>query len=408
MTPKDSRYTRRGFLTTAATGLAALPLAGLTPTSVVGQEEAKEGEKKAGKIITRKLGKTGFTLPIVSMGVMNANNPGVVQASYEMGVRHFDTAAYYQYGRNEQMVGKVVSDLGIRDKVIIGTKVYTPAQRRGRTGEDAKQKFMSIFEASLKRLKMDYVDILYMHDVSDPEDVTDPAVHEILAELKEQGRIRAAGVSTHSQMAAVINAAVKSGAYDVVLTSINFTMADDTDLLKAIENASTQGIGVVAMKTLAGGARWPNPETREKYDSQTIAKAALKWVLRNPHVHTSIPGYDNHEHRRTDFSVAYDLEYTDEEQQFLSDNSIKLGMGFCRQCRGCLASCPQGVDVPNLMRTHMYAAQYGNFHQARATLDDIPKDRGLAECTSCKTCTAECANTVDIPRRIEELKLMYG
>jgi predicted aldo/keto reductase-like oxidoreductase len=201
---------------------------------------------------------------------------------------------------------------------------------------------------------------------------------------------------------------VQKGFYDVVLTTINVSMANDTELLGAIKNAADKGIGIIAMKTQAGGQRLPNTETLRQYSNATINKAMLKWVMRNENIATSIPGYDNFEHMREDFSVASDLEYTEEEEKFLSDNSIQLSLGFCRQCKVCLASCPKNTDIPTLMRTHMYAAQYANFHHARATLDDIPTGQGLSECASCSECSAQCANSVDIPRRISELKAMYA
>jgi predicted aldo/keto reductase-like oxidoreductase len=346
-------------------------------------------------------------VPIVSMGVMNSNNPEVVAASYELGVRHFDTAASYAYGRNEQMVGEVIKRLGVRDKVLIATKVFGGGQRAGLTGKEAADKLVSLTEGSLVRLKTDHVDILYIHSVSNPDELANEGWLDGIRRLKEQGKIRAVGVSTHQNMAGVINKLVEVGAYDVVLTSFNATMASDTDLLAAIKGAAEKGVGVVAMKTQAGGQRMPNPETRQQYASSTVNTALLKWVLRNENIRTSIPGYDNFEHMKEDFSVASNLEYTEDEAGFLSDNSIELSLGFCRQCKGCLASCPRNTDIPTLMRTHMYAAQYANFHHARQTLDEISVGRGLTECASCSECTAKCVNAVDIPRRISELKAMY-
>ena len=381
---------------------------GLTPGSLLAQDQKeKPAETDTKKIIYRRLGKTDINLPVVSMGVMNANNPQVVKASYELGVRHFDTAAYYQYGRNEQMVGNVIDKLGVRRDVVIATKVPIPRMESDATEEAVKNKYIELVGGSLSRLKTDYVDILYLHNVSSKEDINNPGIKAAMAKLKNQKKVRYIGVSTHSNMAEVIDEVTRTAFYDVVLTSINFTMADDTALLTAIKNAADKGIGIVAMKTLAGGGRWPNPDTRREYSSSVITRACLKWVMRNESVHTSIPGYDNFEHMKEDFAVAFDLDYTPEEKKFLGDNDIKLSMGFCRQCKTCLASCPEGVDIPTLMRTHMYAAQYANFHHARATLNEISKDRSLQNCVSCAECVARCANTVDIRNRIEELKLIY-
>lgn len=407
MAGKSSDFSRRRFLSTTATGLVSAGLAGLAPRASFAQQQPDEPKKTSGGIIHRRLGRTGLEIPIVSMGVMNANNPEIVQASYEIGMRHFDTAAGYQFGRNEQMVGSVINRLGVRDKVVIGTKIMTGAQRNGLSAQETKVKVIADCEASLRRLKTDYIDIFYIHSIQDPAEVGDSGLMEGMQALKEQGKIRFTGITTHSRMAEITNAAVAGGFYDVVLIAINFTMADDTALLESVANAAAKGVGIVAMKTQAGGARWPNPESRREFTSSTIATAALKWVLRNENIATSIPGYTNYEHMNEDFSVASNLEFTPEEQKLLSDNNVKLGMGFCRQCRTCLASCPNGVEVPTLMRVHMYSAQYANFHHARATLNELPSDAGLLRCRDCATCEAKCANTVDIARRIDELKTMY-
>ncbi|MEA3477452.1 MAG: hypothetical protein U9R60_04680, partial [Bacteroidota bacterium] len=70
-------------------------------------------------------------------------------------------------------------------------------------------------------------------------------------------------------------------------------------------------------------------------------------------------------------------------------------------------TCPNGVDIPALMRIHMYAACYTNFYQARDTLDEIPRGKSIQICISCKTCVAKCANSVNIARRMDELKMIY-
>ncbi len=407
MTERHSGCSRRRFLSSAATSLASAGLVGLSPRMLLSQESKEDSDKDRREIISRQLGKIGITVPVVSMGVMNASNPGVLKASYELGVRHFDTAANYQYGRNEQMVGDVIKDMGVRDKTIIGTKIYIPEQRVS-DPKAARMKIVELCEGSLKRLKTDYVDILYIHSITDPEAVDDEGIKEAMAELKEKKKILASGLSTHRRMAEVINEAARVGFYDVILTAFNFTMADDDVLIGAIRSAADKGLAIVAMKTQAGGQRLPNSESVREYSSSTMATAALKWALRNEYISTSIPGFDNYEHMEQDVSVAYDLEYTEIERKFLSDNNVKLSMGFCRQCEMCLASCPNNADVPALMRTYMYAAQYANFQQARMALDEIPRRAGIQACTSCEVCTAKCANFVDIPRRIGELKLIYS
>src|SRR5260370_40062358 len=122
---------------------------------------AETADAAKGALLERTLGRTGLKLPIVSMGVMNADVPGILRRSYELGIRHFDTAAVYQNGRNEEMVGSVINEMGIRDKVVVSTKPGIRASVQNPV--DAKKRFIDGVEASLKRLQMAHFAILY-HD----------------------------------------------------------------------------------------------------------------------------------------------------------------------------------------------------------------------------------------------------
>ncbi len=83
------------------------------------------------------------------------------------------------------------------------------------------------------------------------EDINDPALIEAMKKLKKEGKARSIGVTTHRNMAEVINEAALIEDYDVILTSVNFTMADDDNLMGAIDNAAAAGKGIIAMKVPA-------------------------------------------------------------------------------------------------------------------------------------------------------------
>ena len=163
----------------------------------------------AGQPITRVLGKTGIRVPIVSMGVMNADNPALVKRSYEMGVRHFDTASGYQKGRNEEMVGSVIKELKVRDQVIIATKI--PPGRpeiMDQMGDKlVEEDFLARLDQSLARLQTDYVDILYIHNISDPALLKRPGLLAAIDKAKKTKKARFVGFSTHKDMAACLEAA---------------------------------------------------------------------------------------------------------------------------------------------------------------------------------------------------------
>jgi aryl-alcohol dehydrogenase-like predicted oxidoreductase len=305
------------------------------------------------------------------------------------------------------MIGAAFEKLGIRDKVIIMTKAGFPGQRRWDQArrnlpEDRiKSEYLKDIEGSLKRLRTDYIDIVLHQGVASADEVADERIGEALTQLKEEGKAKYIGVSTHSGQAEVLNEVARRGFHDIALTGYNFTMAGDKDLARALENAAAKGVGIIAMKTQAGG--------RRRGDSGPINQAAaLKWALRNEAVATAIPGYTNFDHLKENFSVAGNLELTPEEADFLADQNVTTAIEFCQQCNGCVETCPRRARIPELMRAHMYAAQYGNLVQARATLDAIPSEAGLKACTTCPSCKARCINTVNIARSIDELKLTYA
>ncbi len=402
---ENHSLSRRSFIGKSLAGLAGAGLAATGGDFAFAQISTPEDKPKELKPITRTLGKTGIVLPIVSMGVMNASIPNIVIQSYEKGIRHFDTAGIYQNGENERMVGNVVKKLGVRDELIISTKNFTPQDRKDLTPEQSRDKVIEILEGSLKRLQMDYVDILYMHDVNNGEEANNPGVNEAFQILKKQGKIRFSGVATHQGQTSVLNAAVKNGYFDVALIAFNVALSGFPELFEAMDRAFDSGMGLIAMKTQSGGMWWKYVFDKEMgAPNQT---AMLKWALRHKNIATAIPGHTDPEQLEQNWSVVYDLEYTEEEKKFLDDKEIILGMDYCRQCTKCLATCPNGAEIPDLMRVHMYAAQYRNFHHARYTYDCIPKDRGLGLCRDCSSCKAECAHSVDIAGRIGELKQMY-
>ncbi|MFC1481670.1 aldo/keto reductase, partial [Candidatus Neomarinimicrobiota bacterium] len=169
---------RKNFLKSTVTGLAGISFLGSTVAPGI---KNSEGDEDGAKFIYRTLGNTGIKVPIVSMGVMNAHNPALVKAALDAGITHLDTAHGYQRGRNEEMIGKVVKDF-TRDSFTIGTKI--PGRMQDSDKETIKE-FRRRFDLSLKRLQMDYVDILYLHGVDTPEEATRPVFMEVMSALKD-------------------------------------------------------------------------------------------------------------------------------------------------------------------------------------------------------------------------------
>ena len=133
---------------------------------------------------------------------------------------------------------------------------------------------------------MKYVDILYVHGPSSAAEVLSPATLDALTSAKESGKARHVGVSTHKNEPEVIRAAAGSGVYDVVLTSINFKQDHFSELSKAIGEAAAAGVGIIAMKTMAGGVpRQREEETRELHGRAEVGAAGSERHDGDPRYH---------------------------------------------------------------------------------------------------------------------------
>lgn len=381
MAMSKNDFNRRTFLKASLLGTAGAFFA----NNLVGAESIRSIHTKGrkGKVVRRKLGNTGLELPVVSFGVMRADNPNLVKAAMDAGVEHFDTAHGYQNGNNEKMLGEELKNYP-RDSFTIATKV----------GSKDKKNFLEKLDTSLERLQMDHVDILYSHAVSSRDEVLSGEVLDALKTAKSQGKTRYIGVSTHSSEPEVIKAVIDGGIHDVILTAYNFTQNHKDEMTKRIEEASKAGIGIVAMKTMAGGRMGKDAGQKMHY------QAALKWALNNPHVHTSIPGIISYEQLQENLEVMDNLNLSGEEKDFLYAASFEQGL-YCNGCKECTETCRKSLPIPDMMRAYMYAYGYREVNKAKQELvahgiEDNP-------CKNCTGCTATCRKGFNIPEKLADI-----
>ena len=393
---------RKDFIKSAVTGAAGFAFLGAVDAKL--PETGADLKSSERKFIYRTLGKTGIKLPVISMGVMNANNPNLVRAALDAGIVHLDTAHGYQRGRNEEMIGSVIKGRP-RDSFVIATKI--PGNRLRTTAATVKA-FHEKFDLSLKRLGLEYVDILYLHGPSRRENMLHEPFMQALKKLKEAGKTRFVGASLHGDQPKLIQAAIDSEFYEVVLMACNFKtvylrqfqveedyfQGNYLEVRKATAKAAAAGLGVVAMKTLAGGYL-----DRER--TQPVnAKAALKWVLQDPNVHTTIPGFNTFDQMNTDLSVMEDLTLTGTEKKDLQLQSSVEGL-YCQGCEKCLPQCPHRLPIPDIIRAYMYTYGYQNLGAAQDLLFSLNLPANV--CGDCEQCSVRCAIGFDISARIRDV-----
>lgn len=388
---------RRRFLKTSIAGAA-----GMSILPVQLDNRIPPAEKR--KLITRTLGKTGIVVPVISMGIMTSDNPSLVKAALAKGISFFDTANGYQNGRMEEMLGEVFKDYP-RSSFTLATKVK-PIGVDFKTGIPTKattpEDFLSKFETSLKRLRMDYVDILFLHQAASPEMVNFKPIVNAMQRLKDEGRAKYIGISTHV-LPTIIDAMIKERIWDVVLTTYNFlhkVRAGDSfppvlDIETALSKANNAGLGVIAMKVLAGGGFFDKERTRPMNTS-----AAIKWVLSNPNIHTTIPGMTNFDQLDLNIKILEDITMSEQEKTDIRIARTETGL-YCLNCRNCVPGCKLSLPIPDLMRAYMYSYGYANPKLAKNLLTSLPI--GDNPCKSCEMCTASCIKNFSIKEKITDI-----
>ena len=404
MSKSKTKFERRDFLKLGGAGLAASALsagcatvaAERKPQAPVVQASAPEPAAKTAGPPRRILGRTGLEVPVVSMGVMNADNPNLVRAALDGGVFLLDTAHVYQDGRNEEMLGTILPGRK-RDSFVLCTKVLLSTLDR-KTGlfapETRGEEIEEKLAISLKRLGLDHVDILYLHCQSQRESVLLEPVLRGLEKVKKAGMTRFVGVSTHKNEPEVLRAAVEAKLYDVVLSSYNFRQDHHLEVQKAIGEASAAGLGVVAMKTQAG-VFWDKEKT-----NPINMKSALRWALRDPNVHTAIPGFTTLEQLQSDLEVLHSPALSPEDKLSLEEPQKVAGL-YCQGCEQCLTPCAEHLPIPELMRSYMYGHAYRNREAAQSLL--LALELPPSPCTDCLTCPVVCAKGFDVRERIRDI-----
>jgi predicted aldo/keto reductase-like oxidoreductase len=385
---------RRGFLKTGITGAAGI--VALSPALIAAESSSQQNE-----VIYRTLGKTGMKIPVISFGVMRADNPSLCKAAYEKGIKLFDTANGYQNGNNETMLGNILKEYP-RESFYLATKVSADGvDKEGKpTDKTTEEAFLEKFNTSLSRLKMDYVDILYVHGVSNTVLLEHKPVLNAVKKLKKEGKTKFVGFSTHRNETALINAAAESKSWDVILTSYNFKQTYVSELTSAVKKAAEAGIGIIAMKTMAGGG-FLDKEKTIKINSA----AALKWVLSNPDITTAIPGMTDFDQLDLNVRLLTNLSITDEEKKDLVIARAETGL-YCTGCTKCIPACRMNLPVPDLMRAYMYAYGYSNPAMAHSLLGEL----GTTDnpCKECNTCQVKCTKNFNIREKIADISRLVN
>jgi len=345
----------------------------------------------------RTLGKTGWNISEIGFGAIKL--PLISQKKCEIllnkaidgGINFIDTADCY--GNSEEKIGLALR--GRRKEFYLSTKI----DERDSTGVRKK------LERCLHRLRTDWIDLVLFHDVrgSEYDRIFNSGGIETLERARKEGKILEIGISIHSSIT-MMKKAIESGVFSALMVAYSVF---DEDRLSAdlLPMANKMGVGLIAMKPLAGGKiadRAPFSKNRKFSQGESLAQIALRYVLANKNITCAIPGMMEVYELNENLQVGkQERKLTIEEIKALMEFVGEAGKGFCRNCGYCLP-CPEGISIPDIFRFESYYDRYNLKEWAREQYRSIVVN--VDACSGCEQCMESCPYGVPI---IEKLKIAH-
>lgn len=325
------------------------------------------------------LGKTGLNVNPIGFGgipiqrLTPEESDKVVKKALDMGIHFFDTSRVYT--DSEEKLGRVFPRYP-RDTFIIASKTLA---------RDAKSTTADL-ETGLKLMKTDYIDLYQCHNISDEEQLDQVLAPggalEALEKAQGQGKIRHIGVTGHKPP--VLMKALK--AYDFATLQVPLNYIEVTCLEELLPFAKEKGLGIIAMKPVAGGAFKNVP-------------LALRFSLTHG-ADVVIPGMDSEMQVLENLSTLAHLDpLADDELALLEAEKAGLEENFCRRCEYCMP-CPEGLPIAFLHILRAYYFRYNLQDWAVERVNNLPKS--YKDCIACGECTKKCPYELDTPKIFKE------
>lgn len=359
----------------------------------------------------RRFGKTGMNLSVFSMGGMRFIPPhvepdlmeAILMKGIDHGINHIETAR--GYNRSEELIGNLMPRLP-REQLYITTKI-SPQE-----DEDTMWRYIN---ESLERLQCGWIDNFDYHGINTFEilqQVEDPAgCRRAVDRAVEEGLIRHVGFSTHAPLE-VIMAAINTQMFSSV--NLHYYYFNQRNR-PAVERAAELDMGVFIISPADKGGQLFRPSAVMERLCAPLHPLVwnARWLLGlHPHVHTlsfgpsSLEEFDPHMPAFDD-----DAPLNEAELEILRRVEAQWAAipaeDFCAQCWKCLP-CPQDITIPEVLRLRNLAVAFGmeEFGQYRYKMFEAaghwyPGNKG-DKCQECKDCLPRCPQGLNIPALLRD------
>ncbi len=348
------------------------------------------------------LGYGTMRFPCLPTGAIDEEKTkGLIDLAVKAGVNYFDTAHPYHGGMSERVIGKLLSAYP-RDSYFLADKypghqileAYDPA---------------ATFEEQLQKCGVDYFDFYLLHNVCENSiEVYESERWGIIpyfVEQKRLGRIKHLGFSTHARPE-TLKAFLDRHGNEMEFCQIQMNYLDYTlqDAKQKYELLTERGIPIVVMEPVRGGrlSRLDEAMERELFGrrpTESISSWSFRFLQAFPNIKVVLSGMTTIEQLTDNINTfSGGVPLSEEEKELLLFFAEKMkGAVPCTACRYCCEGCPMGLDIPTLVHAYNDAHFDAVGFTVGMQIDALPEDKKPSACIGCGACTKACPQGIDIP-----------
>ena len=338
----------------------------------------------------------------------------MVDYAMSSGVNYYDTAWGYHSGNSELVMGKALARYP-RDKFYLATKF--PGYDLSNFGKTEE-----IFEKQLEKCQVDYFDFYLFHNVCemnidqylDPQYGTDA----YLRRQKANGRIRHLGFSAHGSVP-VMRRFLEAYGDHMEFCQIQLNYLDWTfqDAKAKVELLKEYHIPVWVMEPVRGGrlAKLGESHTARLTalrPDEKIPAWAFRFLQSIPEVTMILSGMSNMEQLEENIrTFETDKPLTESEMTELmkvADEMLGRKTLPCTACHYCTSHCPQGLDIPELIKLYNEHNFSDGGFIAPMALMAYPDEKKPSACVGCRSCEAVCPQQIKISEALADFSAKLG
>lgn len=325
----------------------------------------------------------------------------MLEFSMKSSANYFDTAWGYHGENSERVVGKLLNKYY--------RKAYFLASKFPGYDLSNMDKVEEIFEKQLAKCKTEYFDYYLFHNVCEMniDAYLNPkyGILDYLLKQKEKGRIIHLGFSAHGSVEVMKRFLDAYGEHmEFCQIQLNYLDWFLQDAKSKVDLLNEYGLPIWVMEPLRGGKLAKLPKEAEERlkklrPDESIPGWAFRFLQSIPGVQLVLSGMSNMEQLRENVEI-FDTEKPLSETEM--NELLDIAKGIldnnlpCTSCRYCTSHCPQGLDIPELIKLYNEHNFTGGGFLAPMALKALPEDKQPSACIGCKSCEAVCPQQIKI------------